>query len=78
MSELVYARKQFLSKKFHWCSKFLQDITLLNWLEQADLFYIAIILLSHRRSMSKARTDLPDKVNVSDKLDYRQLRYPLV
>lgn len=76
-AELVLARKHFPSKKFHWCANFLKGLTLLNWLEQADPSGKAIILLPHRRSMSKAQADLPDKIEAAEKFDDRQLRYPL-
>lgn len=76
-SELVLARNYFPSKKFHWCANFLKGLTLLNWLERSDPLGKGIILLPHRRSMSKGQEDLPDEIEDSEKFDNRKLCYPL-
>lgn len=77
LSELVKARKQFPSQQFHWCAGFLKGMAILNWLEDSDENLEAIILLANRRKMSKAQGDLPDKVEESERYDYREVHYLL-
>lgn len=77
-SALVRARKQFPSQHFPWCAGFLKGLTILNWLEEEDDNLEAIILLAHRREMSKAQVDLPDKIEESERYDYREVQYLLV
>lgn len=75
--ELVSARKQFPSQQFSWCAGFLKGITLLNKIDELDPDGEAMILLSHRKDISKV-SQLLKNLDEEEKYDYRSLQYPLL
>jgi len=77
-SELVNARKSFPSQKFNWCSNFLKGITLLKQIDEIDENGEAIILLPHRKSMTKLGALLKEHSPDSERYDYRDVWRPIL
>lgn len=75
--ELVLDRASFPSIKFQWCPGFLKGLPILDWLDQYDENEEGIILMPHRRSMSKLQANLPEFIEESEHFSDRKLWYPL-
>lgn len=76
-AQLVKHRRNFPSPKFHWCANFLKGLTLLDWLDEYDVFNEAVILLAKRRAEAKASHDLPEFVEQHELYEDRKVWYPL-
>lgn len=78
--ELIRERQEFPSTQFQWCAGFLKGLPLLAWLDQPlqDPDAKACIMIAHRRSASKARFQLPERIEDSEHFGGREVWYPLV
>jgi len=73
----VRDRRQFPSRKFQWCAGFLKGLPMLTWLDEVDPGCEATILLGSRRADSRARYDLPERIDNSEHFGGRSVWYPL-
>lgn len=78
-STLMREQNSFPTRKFQWCASFLKGLPLLAWLDQPknDPGCEAIILLSHRRSASRAKVDLAEFIEESEHYGERKVWHPL-
>lgn len=75
--ELVQAKHNFPSTKFHWCAKFLKGLPILDYLDEIDPELNAVILLSKRRNQAQKLTNLAEFEVENELFGWRKLWHPL-
>jgi len=77
MQDLVRIKKGFPGNAQQFCTAHLKGLPFLQWIDEADPFLVATVLVGKRRAESQKRRDTPEFVYDSDYHGGRTLWHPL-
>ena len=77
MQELVRMKKGFPGNAQQFCTAHLKGVPFLEWIDEADKDYKAIVMVGKRRVESEARKNTPEYIYNSDYHGGRTLWHPL-
>lgn len=77
MEELVRIKKGFPGNAQQFCTAHLKGVPFLEWIDEADAEYRAVVMVGKRRAESQDRAFTPEYINSSEYHGGRKLWHPL-
>jgi len=77
MEELVRFKKGFPGNGLQFCTQHLKGVPFLQWIDEADPSFEAVVLIGKRRAESHARAQTPEFIDASEYHGGRKVWHPL-